>query len=428
MNTWLEIESDDEDFYDQQSGSETENAESETSEEDDEIDLEHLKLEDDSTQKILYNSRSGITWSSIPYSSMIINSSVNTIEEAGPTTLTQHVSSMKDAFFCFMSEKIIQKILIYSNIERTRNIGSKEKSEEITIMELKAFIGLLLLSGLLGKSKKSIKSLWKRSPLESPIFKATMARNRFEKIISCLRFDDITTREERKKLDKFAAMREIWLDFEDNLRTCYIPGSYVTVDEQLLGFKGRCPFRQFIPNKPDKYGLKFWLCVDVKSYYVFNAFPYIGRQPDQERQTQIGASVVLQLLKPLYGSNRNVTMDNFFTSIPLAKELQMKNLTLIGTLRKNKPEIPMEFQTNTKREIGSSIFGFHNDLALVSFVPRQNKAVLLLSSKNHDNQVDLKTGKPIIILDYNKTKGAVDTVDQMCHKYTVNKDFCFRRF
>ncbi|CAF5111822.1 unnamed protein product, partial [Rotaria sp. Silwood1] len=111
-------------------------------------------------------------------------------------------------------------------------------------------------------------------------------------------------------------------------------------------------------------------------------------------------------------------MDNFFTSVPLAKNLQTKNLTLIGTLRKNKPEIPIEFLSNETREVGSSLFGFEDNLTLVSFVPKNNKAVLLLSSKHHDNQVDNKTGKPVIILDYNKTKGAVDTVDQMCHKYT----------
>jgi hypothetical protein len=39
--------------------------------------------------------------------------------------------------------------------------------------------------------------------------------------------------------------------------------------------------------------------------------------------------------------------------------------------------------------------------------------------------VDNKIGKPNVILDYNKTKGAVDTVDQMCHKYTEKRDFFY---
>ena len=58
----------------------------------------------------------------------------------------------------------------------------------------------------------------------------------------------------------------------------------------------------------------------------------------------------------------------------------------------------------------------------MSFVPKQNKAVLLLASKHHNNnRVDKKTAKSNIILEYNKIKGVVDTVDQMCHKYTVKE-------
>jgi hypothetical protein len=75
------------------------------------------------------------------------------------------------------------------------------------------------------------------------------------------------------------------------------------------------------------------------------------------------------------------------------------------------------YRSNTNREVGSSLFGFQDGLTIVSFVPKNNKAVLLLTSKHHDSQVDNKTGKPIVILDYNKTKGAVDTFDQLCHRF-----------
>ena len=254
----------------------------------------------------------------------------------------------------------------------------------------------------------------------SSIFTATMSRNPFQQIMSCLRFVDKATREERKRADKFATIRER-TDFQDNLRTCYTPGSALTIDEQLLGFKGKCPCYQYIPRKPDKYGLKHWLCVDTNSYYVFNAFHYVGRQPDQERQKQIAQNVVLDLLKPLYRSNRNVTFDNFFTSVSLAKELRIKKFTIIGSLRKNKREISLEFQSNRNRQPGSSHFGFQDYLTLVSFVSKQNKVVLLLSSKHHETFMDKATGKLTIVLDYNKTKEAVDTVDQMCHKYTVKR-------
>jgi len=82
------------------------------------------------------------------------------------------------------------------------------------MINLKGFIGLLIPAGLLGKSRKSIRSFWSMSPLESPIFRARMSRNRFEMIASCLRFNDKATRDERKQTDKFAAIREIWSDSE----------------------------------------------------------------------------------------------------------------------------------------------------------------------------------------------------------------------
>jgi hypothetical protein len=228
MDNLNEDESDSDDSEDQDNGSETEDHESQTSEDDDEIDLTDLKLNEDSITKSLYSSSSGMVWSSTPHHLTKINLSNDPVKKSGLTKITKDISSFEDAFNCFMSEKVTQKILMYSNMEYTRNIASDEKPQEITMMELKAFIGLLLLAGLLQQSKRNIKCLWRRSPLESPIFKATMSRRRFQKISSCLRFDDKKTREERKRTDKFAAIREIWSYFQDNLKTCYIQDIMLT--------------------------------------------------------------------------------------------------------------------------------------------------------------------------------------------------------
>ena len=40
--------------------------------------------------------------------------------------------------------------------------------------------------------------------------------------------------------------------------------------------------------------------------------------------------------KPLFGTRRSVTTDNFFTSVPAAEFLLQKNLTMTGTLRAKK--------------------------------------------------------------------------------------------
>jgi hypothetical protein len=50
-----------------------------------------------------------------------------------------------------------------------------------------------------------------------------------------------------------------------------------------------------------------------------------------------------QIMKTNYNTNRNVTVDNWFTSFTLSVELQNNGLTLVGTLRKNKPELIIQF-------------------------------------------------------------------------------------
>ncbi|KAJ8952463.1 hypothetical protein NQ314_007539 [Rhamnusium bicolor] len=55
---------------------------------------------------------------------------------------------------------------------------------------------------------------------------------------------------------------------------------------------------------------------------------------------------------------RNITIDNWFTSIPLVETLAKDyKLTVIGTIRKNKKKLPLEF-TKPRHPPGSSMFAF----------------------------------------------------------------------
>ncbi len=118
---------------------------------------------------------------------------------------------------------------------------------------------------------------------------------------------------------------------------------------------------------------------------------------------------------------RTLTADNFFTSVNLASLLTNKNICLIGTVRKNKKELPIEFLSHKDRLIDSTLFGFNENLILVSYVPKKNKAVLLLSTFHHDTTIDPDTKKPEALLDYNQTKGGVDTVDHLIENFTCRR-------
>jgi len=155
----------------------------------------------------------------------------------------------------------------------------------------------------------SVRRIWAKLPVQNPIFPAVISGERFAEILSLLRFDDRDTRDTRRAVDKFAPIRELWNSFAEQCRTVYTPSPYLTVDEQLLGFRGRCPFRQYIKSKPDRYGIKLWLCADAETYYVYNLKPYLGReeQKSKSRSIPVGTEVVLDLVQPANQSLRVTT-------------------------------------------------------------------------------------------------------------------------
>lgn len=120
-------------------------------------------------------------------------------------------------------------------------------------------------------------------------------------------------------------------------------------------------------------------------------------------------------------TNRNCTMDNWFSSCEVAKKLLEKKLPMVETMRKNKPDITKQLIEIKGKAIYSFLFVFDKPSALVAHVSKKNKSVLLLSTMHSDDSVDEQTKKPEILLCYNRTKGGVDSFDQWCHSMTVSR-------
>lgn len=125
-----------------------------------------------------------------------------------------------------------------------------------------------------------------------------------------------------------------------------------------------------------------------------------------------------EVTTPIHGTNRTVTCDNWFTTIPLL--LKMLNdpykLTVTGTLRKNKREVPDEMRKSSKT-VPDSRYCFSDSLTLLNYTPKKNKFVLLLST--FTSSTAITDGKPDMIQHYNKTKGGTDTFDKLCHAFTT---------
>ncbi|KAG8337272.1 hypothetical protein J6590_108356 [Homalodisca vitripennis] len=67
------------------------------------------------------------------------------------------------------------------------------------------------------------------------------------------------------------------------------------------------------------------------------------------------------------------------------------------------------------------MYGFTENISLLSYVPKRSRAVILVSSMHHGQTTDDISGKPEIIAEYNRTKGGVDTIDMMCSNYSSSR-------
>ncbi|XP_062308098.1 piggyBac transposable element-derived protein 4-like [Osmerus eperlanus] len=337
----------------------------------------------------------------------------------GPTAYAvSHAHDIVSAFLLFVTPQIERVILDVTNREGYLKHGEEWKAMDAT--DLRAYIGLLILAGVYKSRGEAAASLWDAQSGRA-IFRATMQLKLFYTYSTSIRFDDRGTRAARRATDKLAAIREVWDMWVERLPRLYDPGPEVTVDEQLLAFRGRCPFKQYMPSKPAKYGIKSWVACDAKSSYAWKMQVYTGKQMDGVPERNQGMRVVLDVTEGL--KDRNVTCDNFFTSYELGRELMAtRNMTVVGTVRKNRAELPSELLTTKTRRVLSSQFAFTPTTTLVSYLAKKNKNVLLMSTRHTDAEIsDRNDGKPTIVLDYNLNKGGVDNLDKVITAYSCKR-------
>ena len=286
--------------------------------------------------------------------------------------------------------------------------------------EVRGLIRVLLFLGVTKSSKESTASVWSTDGTGKPICIAAMSQKRFLFLLYCLRFDNSTTRDQRRNICKLAPICSVYERFVTACEDNYTPGIGCTVDESLLGFRGRCSFKQHIPNKPSKYGIKVYVLADSQSFYFVSSKIYAGAGthiPGLLVPTQ----AVLDLINPISGTNRNITTDNYYTSISLANKLKSNQLTLVGTMKKNKRCIPSSFLTKADAGTFQYAFDYANNFTLLSIAPKKNKRVVFLSTMHAIRSHDTVTGKEEISVFYNHEKGGIDSHDQMCALYTTTR-------
>ena len=138
-----------------------------------------------------------------------------------------------------------------------------------------------------------------------------------------------------------------------------------SIDKQVIPTKGRLSLRQYLLNKPHKWGIKVWAHCGV-SGLIYDFDVYVGKQDDQNLSCKFGkiGAVVIKLTRNLpKHAGHKLYMDNLFTSINLIKYLEHQRIWALGTMRMNRMGGAQKLLTSKKEltKQGRESFDYHVD-------------------------------------------------------------------
>ena len=210
-----------------------------------------------------------------------------------------------------------------------------------------------------------------------------------------------------------------------------------------MGFKGKTAgnLRQFIQNKPDKFGFKLFsrasedgFIHDMILYQGDTTLKAHGAQLTKE-QEELGATsqIVTVLASTMSKTTTNaIFADNFFTSLEVVRYLMAQNCRYTGTAKECRIGKPTLTPTSdmAKAEVPRGTFDYlTTDDGIMALRWKDNKVVTILSNDLGAEPVtsclrySKKTKKkeevlcPKVIKSYNANMGGIDKSDMLVHLY-----------
>lgn len=355
------------------------------------------------------------------------NPTIHPFNDMHSGTSSGNASSTElECFKLFFTEEIVTEIAkqtnLYFQFVDSENL-TKQKSrlkrwKDTDYKEMYCFFAMNLLMSQV--KKPCLNNYWSQDWLQStPAFAQIMSRDRYLLLLRLIHFTDNTT--PPISGDSLSKIRIIVEYIKNKFRENFIPYQNICIDESILLFKGRLFFKQYVPSKRHRFGIKFFVMCDCKTGYILDFIIYTGSTTEiiDSGIANVGktGNIVLTLINPYLNKGHTLYVDNWYSSPALFSYLFEKKTNACGTVKANRKNMPV---LNKKLKAGDVESKATKNLLAIKWHDKRD--VRVLSTLHIDelipsNKIDKNSGenvlKPACILDYNKNMGSVDRSDMM---------------
>ena len=356
----------------------------------------------------------------------------------GRPLLRHTMTKAVEFFHLFFTIEMVNNICTHTNSYANEHIiagthtsytQSDGSWKDTTPDEINRLIALLIYFGLVKVTTHADRH-WSTKSLYNGLWaRSIMPRIRFRALMALLHVVDPGAETPGDKLRKV----ESFIDyFKSRCLDLYQPRRQLAIDERMVKSRHRSGIRQYIKDKPTKWGIKLWVLADSSNGYTVDFNVYIGRAAGRDvSENGLGYDVVVRLMQPFLNQGYHLYIDNFYTSSVLLRYLFQQGVPTTGTIRENSRGFPANMTNGSQWSKASNVergsMRWERDSPLLALQWLDNKVVSLLTTiENANDNVEVnrktktagvwstkKVKQPQAIATYNKYMNAVDRSDQI---------------
>ena len=256
-------------------------------------------------------------------------------------------------FDLYWTDAVVDRIVLETNRYAREVLPCMENEQprtkggpswkDVDRSDIRGWLGICILMGC--KRLPSVRQYWMRSQpfLYCSLISSIMSLGRWEDIMRCLHLVDnnsVVRDVKDPRFDRIAKTRWLVENFVKVSKEIYNLEREITVDECVIPYKGRyCFIRQFMPDKPVRFGIKVWLLASSKSRFVWQMEVYFGEGTGAGPHG-LGYHVVERMVKGPENRGHCLVIDNFFASVNLFHDLMCKGIWATGTVRRTSKNLP----------------------------------------------------------------------------------------